>query len=73
MWQFHKFITWRLRVARHVFGRLRAHHQELTTALTASGFTVGVLVVAALLVVVRPDYDQQRRYHQRSNGKTRGC
>jgi hypothetical protein len=36
------------------FGRLHAHHQELTTALTASGFTVGVLVVAALLVVVWP-------------------
>jgi len=30
------------------FGRLHAHHQELTTALTASGFTVGALVVAAL-------------------------
>ena len=43
------------------FGRLHAHHQELTTALTASGFTVGALVVAALLVVVwpvnRPDHD----------------
>jgi hypothetical protein len=23
------------------FGRLHAHHQELTTALAASGFTVG--------------------------------
>jgi hypothetical protein len=23
------------------FGRLHAHHQELTTALTASDFTVG--------------------------------
>jgi len=34
------------------FGRLHARHQELTTALTASGFTVGALVVAALLVVV---------------------
>jgi len=34
------------------FGRLRAHHQELTTALTASRFTFGALVVAALLVVV---------------------
>jgi hypothetical protein len=34
------------------FGRLHAHHQELTTALAASGFTVGVLVVAALLVMV---------------------
>jgi hypothetical protein len=34
------------------FGRLHAHHQDLTTALTASGFIVGALVVAALLVVV---------------------
>jgi len=42
------------------FGLLHAHHQELTTALTASDFTVGALVVAALLVVVWPDYDQQR-------------
>jgi hypothetical protein len=33
------------------FGSLHAHHQELTTALTASGFTVGALVVATLLVV----------------------
>jgi hypothetical protein len=39
------------------FGRLHAHLQELTTALTASGFTVGALVVAALLVVVA-DHDQ---------------
>jgi hypothetical protein len=36
------------------FGHLHTHHQELTTALTASGFTVGALVVAALLVVVWP-------------------
>jgi len=34
------------------FGRFHAHHQELTTALTASGFAVGALVIAALLVVV---------------------
>jgi len=34
------------------FGRLHTHHQELTTALTASGFTVRALVLAALLVVV---------------------
>jgi len=49
------------------------HHQELKTALTASAFTVGTLVVAALLVVVWPDNQQQRCYHQRSNGETRGC
>jgi hypothetical protein len=36
------------------FGCLHAHHQEFTTALTASGFTFGALVVAALLVVVWP-------------------
>jgi hypothetical protein len=46
------------------FGRLHTHHQELTTALTASAFTVGALVVAALLVVVwpvnRPDHNQER-------------
>jgi hypothetical protein len=34
------------------FGRLHIHHQELTTALKASDFTVGALVVAVLLVVV---------------------
>ena len=59
------------------FGRLHLHQQELTTALTASGFTVGALVVAALLVVVwpvrRPGHDQQSCYHQRSNSETRGC
>jgi len=51
------------------FGRLHAHHQELTTAVTASGFTVGALVVAALLVVVWPDHDQQRCYHHASTVK----
>jgi len=40
MQQFHKFITWRLCVAQTCFGRHHAHHQELTTALTASGFTM---------------------------------
>jgi hypothetical protein len=34
------------------FKRRHAHHQELTTALKASGFTVGALMVAALLVVI---------------------
>jgi len=40
------------------FGRLSAHRQERTIALGASDFTVG-----ALLVVVRPDHDQQHCYH----------
>jgi hypothetical protein len=53
------------------FGRLHAHHQELTTALTASGFTVGALVVTAFLIVVS-DHDQQHCYHQCSDGKIRG-
>jgi len=35
------------------FGRLHAHHHELTTALTASGFTVGALVVVVRLVIGR--------------------
>jgi len=34
------------------FGLFLAHQQELTTALTASGFTVESVVVAGLLVVV---------------------
>jgi len=39
------------------FGRLHAHHQELTTALTASGFTLergGSSVVGRGLAVARP-------------------
>jgi len=47
------------------FGRLRAHHQELTTALTASGFTLerGGSSVVGRGLAVRPDQDQQRCYH----------
>jgi len=44
------------------FGRFLAHHQELTTALTASGFTLergGSSIVGHGL----PDHDQQRCYH----------
>ena len=40
MQQFYKFITWRFVSLNIFFGRLHAHHQELTTALTASGFTL---------------------------------
>jgi len=45
------------------YGRLHAHHQELATALTASGFTLergGSSVVGRGLA---PEHDQQRRYH----------
>jgi hypothetical protein len=40
MQQFHKFIIWRFMCGSTCFGRLLAHHQEHTTALGASGFTV---------------------------------
>jgi hypothetical protein len=39
MQQFYKFITWRF-VSLNMFGRLHAHNQELTAALTDSGFTL---------------------------------
>jgi len=49
------------------FGRLPAHHQELTTALTASGFALergGSSVVGhGLAGFNRPDHDQHRCYH----------
>jgi hypothetical protein len=39
MQQFYKFITWLL-CRSTCFGHLHAHHQEPTTAFTASGFTL---------------------------------
>jgi hypothetical protein len=44
------------------FGRLSAHRQERTTALEASGYTVGALLVVAWQVTL-PDHDQQRYNH----------
>jgi hypothetical protein len=44
MQQFHKFIILTLMCGSTCFGRLSAHHQERTTALGASGFTVGALL-----------------------------
>jgi len=45
------------------FGRLSAHHQELTTALTASGFTLergdSSVVSRGLASYNLPDHDQQ--------------
>jgi len=40
------------------FGRLPAHHQELTTALGASGFTVGEERLERR-GLAQPDHDQQ--------------
>jgi hypothetical protein len=57
------------------FGSLHAHHQELTTALTAFGFTVGVLMVAVLLVVVWPVGQTTTNSTATTTiqGKIRGC
>jgi hypothetical protein len=67
MKHFHKFITWRLCVAQHVSGAPHAHHQELTTALATSGFTLergGSSVVGrGLAGYNRPYHDQQCCYH----------
>jgi len=54
------------------FGSLHDHHQELTTALTASGFTLergGSRVVGRGLARPRPT----TLLPPRSNGKNRGC
>jgi len=44
MQQFHKFIYFTFMCGSTCFGRLSAHHQERTTALEASGFTVRALL-----------------------------
>jgi len=47
------------------FGRLHAHYQELTTALTASDFTSerGGSSAVGRGQAGRPDHDQQRCFH----------
>jgi len=48
------------------FGRLSAHHQERATALGATGFTIGVLLVVVWQVIQvdnLPDHDQHRSNH----------
>jgi len=55
------------------FGRLHAHHQELTTALTASGFTLernGSSVVSRGLASQTTTNSTATTTLQ---GKTRGC
>jgi len=49
-------------------GRLHAHHQELTTALTASGFTVRAWWQQRCWPW--SDHDQQRCYHHALTEKT---
>jgi hypothetical protein len=50
------------------FGPLHAHHHELTTALTVSGFTLerggNSVVGRGLAGYNRPDHEQQRCYRQ---------
>jgi hypothetical protein len=66
MQQFYKFISWFL-CRSTCFGRLYAHHQKLTTALTASGFTLehgdSSVFSRSLAGHNRPDHDQQHCYH----------
>ena len=52
------------------FGRLHAHHQELNNCSSSLWFYLRSVVIAALLVVVWPDHDEQRCYHQRSDFNT---
>jgi len=48
------------------FGRRYAHHQELNNCSSSLWFNLWNVVVAVLLIVVRPerpDHDQQHCYH----------
>jgi hypothetical protein len=69
MQQFHEFIC-----RSTCFGRLHTHHQELKTALTASGFTLerdgNSAVGRGLTGYNRPDNSTPTTTFQ---GKTRGC
>ena len=48
MQQFLQFIIWRLKTAEHVSGVLTSIFRSSTTAVAASGFTVGCVVIAVL-------------------------
>jgi hypothetical protein len=75
MQQFYKFITWLL-CRSTCFGRLHADHQELTTALTASGFTLergGSSVVGRGLIGITNQTTTNNAATTTPQGETRGC
>jgi hypothetical protein len=46
------------------FGHLFAHHQERTTTLGASGFTVGALLVVVCQVMRKQSTNKMQQFHK---------
>ena len=72
MQQFHKFIYLTFMCRSTCFGRLHAHHQEFTIALTAYGFTLecgGSSVISRGLAGSTGQTTTTTTFQ----GKTRGC